>query len=198
MHQLQCQASQPHFRVGSLPEKTSVARLRPEKVYDLRLENGIGTSQVSVSEENILKPGIIIALKVIFDTETYGLASIRKLRDKFHAPRGFCSKRNHFSCWQGNRGVARRRTLVPPRGWVDGLSRSEIEPPEASSATARISTLREAWRSHRPGAEKDPFRMENSFTFGCMRPDRFYVCLCRSMEINQIVPGDFSPVVLLC
>ncbi len=34
------------------------------------VENGIGTSQVSVSEENILKPGIIIALKAIFGTET--------------------------------------------------------------------------------------------------------------------------------
>jgi len=38
MHQLRCQPSQPLLRVGSLPEKTSVARLRLEKVYDLRLE----------------------------------------------------------------------------------------------------------------------------------------------------------------
>ncbi len=38
MHQLQRQASQPHFRVRSLPEKTSVARLRLEKVYNLRPE----------------------------------------------------------------------------------------------------------------------------------------------------------------
>jgi len=38
MHQLQCQASQPLLRVESLPEKTSVARLRLEKVYDPRLE----------------------------------------------------------------------------------------------------------------------------------------------------------------
>jgi len=56
-----------------LPEKTSVARLRPEKVYDLRVENGIGTSQVSVSEENILKPGIVIALKVIFGPTLFAL-----------------------------------------------------------------------------------------------------------------------------
>ncbi|MGD0401121.1 MAG: hypothetical protein ABSC04_19700 [Syntrophobacteraceae bacterium] len=56
-----------------MPEKTSVARLRPEKVYDLRVENGIGTSQVSVSEENILKPGIVIALKVIFGPTLFAL-----------------------------------------------------------------------------------------------------------------------------
>jgi hypothetical protein len=37
MHELQCQPSQPFLQVGSLPEKTSVARLRLEKVYDLRL-----------------------------------------------------------------------------------------------------------------------------------------------------------------
>ncbi len=69
--------------------------------------------------------------------------------------------------------------------------------PEASAATAEGSG-QVGWRSHRPRAEKDPFRMGNSFPIGCMRPDRFYVCLCRSMEINQRVPGDLSPVVVLC
>jgi Bacterial DNA-binding protein len=38
MHQLQRQTSQPHFRSGSSPEKTSVARLRIEKGYNLWLE----------------------------------------------------------------------------------------------------------------------------------------------------------------
>jgi len=37
--------------------------------------------------------------------------------------------------WQGNRGVARRRTSVPPRG----ASRSGIEPAGASAATAKGS-----------------------------------------------------------
>ncbi|MFZ0943758.1 MAG: hypothetical protein WB930_16150 [Syntrophobacteraceae bacterium] len=45
MHQLQCQPSQPLLRVGSLPEKTAVARLRLEKVYDLRLEYASYTSR---------------------------------------------------------------------------------------------------------------------------------------------------------
>jgi hypothetical protein len=44
MHQLQRQASQPHFRVGPLLEKTSILRLRLEKVYDLRLECASHTS----------------------------------------------------------------------------------------------------------------------------------------------------------
>jgi len=39
--------------------------------------------------------------------------SIRKHRDKFHAPRGFCSERRDFSLWQGNQGLARRRTRIP-------------------------------------------------------------------------------------
>jgi len=38
MLQLQCQPSQPLLPVGSLPEKTLVARLRLQKVYNLRLE----------------------------------------------------------------------------------------------------------------------------------------------------------------
>ncbi len=46
------------------------------------------------------------------------------------------SERRHFSSWQGNQGVVRRRTWVPPRGWVGGLSRSLIEPAEASAAGA--------------------------------------------------------------
>ncbi len=89
----------------------------------------------------------------------YGyLASIRKLPDKFYALRGFCSKRRHFSYWQGNRGVARRRTWVPPRG----ASRSVIEPAEASAATVEGSG-QVGWRSHRPRTEKDPFRMETIY-----------------------------------
>jgi|GEM_PF-1015013 hypothetical protein len=43
------------------------------------------------------------------------------------------SKRRHFSSWQGNRGAARRRTSVPPRGAL----RSVIEPATASAATAQ-------------------------------------------------------------
>src|SRR5208283_4401446 len=48
------------------------------------------------------------------------------------------------------------------------VSRSVIEPAEASAATAEISTLSltclcpEAWRSHRPRAEKDLFRTETN------------------------------------
>jgi hypothetical protein len=42
MHQLQCQAANRIF--GSLPEKTSVARLRLEKGYNFRLEYASYTS----------------------------------------------------------------------------------------------------------------------------------------------------------
>ncbi len=56
-----------------------------------------------------------------------------------------------------SRGCA-EDTWVPPRG----ASRSEIEPPEASTATAEGSG-QVGWRSHRPKAEKDPFRMETSY-----------------------------------
>ena len=51
------------------------------------------------------------------------------------------------------------------------VSRSVIEPAEASAATAEISTLSltclcpEAWRSHRPRAEKNPFRTETASRF---------------------------------
>ena len=38
MHQLLSYPPQLHFRVGSLTEKTSFARLRLEEVYNLRLE----------------------------------------------------------------------------------------------------------------------------------------------------------------
>jgi hypothetical protein len=87
-----------------------------------------------------------------FFEDRYGnrLLSIRKHHIKSHAPRGFCSERRDFSLCLGNRGLARRCTWVPPRGWAGGLSRSAIKPAEASAATARISTLREARRSHRP------------------------------------------------
>src|SRR5208337_2799539 len=67
------------------------------------------------------------------------------------------SERRHFSSWQGNRGVARRRTSVPPRG----ASRSVIETAEASAATAEGSG-QVGRRSHRPRAEKDPFRTETN------------------------------------
>ena len=64
------------------------------------------------------------------------------------------SERRHFSFWLGNRGIARRRTWVPPRG----ASRSAIEPAEASVATAEGSG-QVGRRSHRPKAEKDFFEV---------------------------------------
>jgi hypothetical protein len=45
MRQLQCRAYQPHFRVGSSPEKTSLAHLRQEKAYNLRFEYASYTSR---------------------------------------------------------------------------------------------------------------------------------------------------------
>ncbi|MGO8942981.1 MAG: hypothetical protein ACLQJ7_04835, partial [Syntrophobacteraceae bacterium] len=59
------------------------------------------------------------------------------------------------------------RTWVPPRG----ASRSEIEPPEASAATAEGSG-QVGRRSHRPRTEKDPFRMENSWPTSRILPLR--------------------------
>ena len=103
--------------------------------------------------------------------------SIRKHRDNFHAPRGFCSERRHnlvipLTGFSRNvfvlarkelalnlpkGGVAWRRTSIPPRG----ASRSVIEIAEVSAATAEGSG-QVGRRSHRPRAEKDPFRTETS------------------------------------
>ena len=63
MYRLQCQASQPHFRVWSLPEKTSVARLRLEKVYDLRLKYARMT--VSIPPESLKNPIIYICCSIV-------------------------------------------------------------------------------------------------------------------------------------
>ena len=52
MHQLQCQASQPHFQIRSLSEKTSPARLRLEKVYNLRLEYANCKSTAVISQRH--------------------------------------------------------------------------------------------------------------------------------------------------
>jgi hypothetical protein len=64
MHQLHCQASQPHFRVWSLPEKTSVAILGLKKVYNLRLEYASYTSMgpVFALSAHTSIPGVVYNL----------------------------------------------------------------------------------------------------------------------------------------
>ena len=154
--------------------------MRSEKIALIHFPFGKGAPQQPTANDRP-HPGFAPHLKS-YITAPFSLVlfvwivSIRKHRDNFHAPRGFCSERRHFSFWQGKSlpsfatssgpvhlpkgGLARRRTWVPP----SGASRSAIEPAEASAATAEISTLREAWRSHRQGG-KAPFPGGNELDF---------------------------------
>ncbi len=58
---------------------------------------------------------------------------------------------------EGLRGGVRRYHLAG--GWV-GFEIGDLAP-EASAATAGISTLREAWRSHRPARKRTFLRSKN-------------------------------------
>ncbi len=69
MHQLQCQTSQPHFRAGSSPEKTSVARLGQEKAYNFRIVHArdiltvfFKKSVTSVGDAMLCPPSFLLGL----------------------------------------------------------------------------------------------------------------------------------------